>query len=59
MEAVLFILTSIIVIVLVCFAMAALGFAIVIAILSVWALVKPHLSGLIDAWLNWFERRMQ
>lgn len=25
--------------------------------MTAWALVKPHLSGLIDAWLDWFERR--
>lgn len=36
--------------------------AIVVAVaafvcMTAWALVKPHLSGLIDAWLDWFERR--
>lgn len=25
--------------------------------MTAWALVKPHLSGLIDAWIDWFERR--
>ena len=25
--------------------------------MTAWALVKPPLSGLIDAWLDWFERR--
>lgn len=25
--------------------------------MTLWALVKPPLSGLIDAWLDWFERR--
>lgn len=25
--------------------------------MTAWALVKPHLSGLIDAWLDWFEWR--
>lgn len=25
--------------------------------MTLWALAKPLLSGLIDAWLDWFERR--
>lgn len=33
------------------FAVAAL------ACMTLWALVKPLLSGLIDKWLDWFERR--
>ncbi|WP_217969016.1 hypothetical protein [Adlercreutzia caecimuris] len=28
-----------------------------VACMALWALVKPPLSGLIDAWMDWFERR--
>lgn len=26
--------------------------------MTAWAIVRPILSPLIDAWLSWFERRM-
>ena len=29
----------------------------VLACATLWALVKPWIGGLIDAWVDWFERR--
>ncbi|THG36854.1 hypothetical protein [Adlercreutzia caecimuris] len=57
MEAVLFVPAAIIFIVLICLAIAALAFIGSIAVLSLYALVKPHISSLLDAWNDWFDRR--
>lgn len=30
----------------------------VFIILTLWALVKPHISNVVDAWWNWFYKRV-
>ncbi len=57
MEAVIAILGAFALIVLMCVVMTAGMFVGIIAVMSVWALVKPHISRLCDAWSDWFERR--
>lgn len=58
MEAALIVPSAIVLIVLTCLVIAALSFVGAIAVLSLYALVKPHISSLLDAWNDWFDRRM-
>lgn len=28
-----------------------------IIVMSIWALIKPHISPIADRWMDWFDRR--
>lgn len=43
----------IVIILLLCFAIGA------VIVISIWAIVSPWVSPLIDAWSDWVERRTQ
>lgn len=54
-----------VVLVLLCIAIAVIGavMCVLIAVaaavvcMTLWALVKPSISALIDRWMDWFDRR--
>lgn len=50
-----FLAFAIIVLVIVVFFAAVLAAAIIC--MTMWAIVKPLMSGIVDAWWDWFERR--
>lgn len=54
MTAVLLAFSFMVLMVVLCFIVFAVA---ALACMTLWALVKPLLSGLIERWIDWFERR--
>lgn len=43
--------------VLIVVACALVGFVVFFILITLWALIKPHISLLIDMYLDWFDKR--
>ena len=57
METVAFVFMSIALIILIAVLCALIMVAAAVICMTIWALVKPHISPLVDRWMDWFDRR--